>query len=200
MSCRLRSVPPARCCSTCATRRSRRCRTSARCRSRSAPMRWCSMRPRAATSSSMQASPAIETATLFAVHRSVRHRHGLARSCGAGSTARSAISALLRRRYQAIAALAESRRFEPVREWLRGVGDIERILARVSHCARRARATWCSCAPHSAASAALRAAVAAIDSPLLAEAAREHRRARASERCWSARSGRAAGACCATAA
>jgi DNA mismatch repair protein MutS len=40
--------------------------------------------------------------------------------------------ALLRRRYQAIDALLAQRRFEPLREVLRGIGDLERILARVA--------------------------------------------------------------------
>src|SRR5438552_1895543 len=39
MTCRSPSVPPGRSCSTCATRRSRRCRPSARCTSRSEALR-----------------------------------------------------------------------------------------------------------------------------------------------------------------
>jgi DNA mismatch repair protein MutS len=39
---------------------------------------------------------------------------------------------LLRRRHQAIGALIDNRRFENLRERLRGIGDLERILARVA--------------------------------------------------------------------
>jgi len=39
---------------------------------------------------------------------------------------------VLRRRYQAIESLIEQRRFDPLREVLRGIGDLERILARVA--------------------------------------------------------------------
>jgi DNA mismatch repair protein MutS len=40
--------------------------------------------------------------------------------------------ALLRRRYQALDALLTQRRFEDLRELLRGIGDLERILTRVA--------------------------------------------------------------------
>ncbi len=40
--------------------------------------------------------------------------------------------ALLRQRYQAVAALADHRRFEALREPLAGIGDVERILSRVA--------------------------------------------------------------------
>ena len=52
MSCHSRCAPPERCCSTCAIRRSLRCRTSARCTSRSATMRSRSMPQAAAISRS----------------------------------------------------------------------------------------------------------------------------------------------------
>ncbi|SFK21633.1 DNA mismatch repair protein MutS [Rhodanobacter glycinis] len=39
---------------------------------------------------------------------------------------------VLRGRHQAIGALIDSRRYEPLRDQLRGVGDLERILARVA--------------------------------------------------------------------
>ena len=39
---------------------------------------------------------------------------------------------LLRRRHQAIGTLIDSRRYESLREHLRGIGDLERILARVA--------------------------------------------------------------------
>ncbi|CAM5480128.1 DNA mismatch repair protein MutS [Rhodanobacter lindaniclasticus] len=39
---------------------------------------------------------------------------------------------LLRQRHQAIGALIDNRRCEPLREQLRGIGDLERILARVA--------------------------------------------------------------------
>ena len=38
----------------------------------------------------------------------------------------------LRRRYQAVALLVDARRFEGLREPLRAIGDVERILARVA--------------------------------------------------------------------
>ena len=38
----------------------------------------------------------------------------------------------LRQRYQAVAALIDRRRFEPLREPLAGIGDVERILSRVA--------------------------------------------------------------------
>jgi DNA mismatch repair protein MutS len=76
--------------------------------------------------------------------------------------------ALLRRRYQALGALIDARRFEEMRERLRGVGDVERILARVALRSARPRdltalRTSLSALP------ALRTALATIDSPLLAE-------------------------------
>src|SRR5208283_3204406 len=40
--------------------------------------------------------------------------------------------AVLRERYQAVAALAQARRFEPLRAAMRPIGDLERILARVA--------------------------------------------------------------------
>jgi DNA mismatch repair protein MutS len=75
---------------------------------------------------------------------------------------------VLRRRYQAIAAFTDRRRFEPVRECLRGVGDIERIVSRVALRSARPRdlaqlRTSLRRIP------ALREEVAAIDSPLLSE-------------------------------
>src|SRR6185312_9186360 len=39
---------------------------------------------------------------------------------------------VLRERYHAVGALAESRRYEPVRERLAAIGDLERILARIA--------------------------------------------------------------------
>jgi DNA mismatch repair protein MutS len=45
----------------------------------------------------------------------------------------------LRLRHQAIGALIEARAYEPLRERLRGVGDLERILARVALCSARPR-------------------------------------------------------------
>jgi len=90
-------------------------------------------------------------------------------------------AATLRRRYHAIGALAEGRRYEPLREVLRGIGDIERILARVA--LRSAR-------PRDLAGLRLslerlpevRATLAVFDSPLLQElrdAIGEHADARA---------------------
>jgi DNA mismatch repair protein MutS len=80
---------------------------------------------------------------------------------------------LLRSRYHAVGTLLDGRRFEPVREHLQGVGDVERILARVALRSARPRdlaqlRTSLQVLP------ALRAALATLDSPLLQEL---HRRA-----------------------
>ena len=83
----------------------------------------------------------------------------------------------LRLRYQAVAALSDGRRFEGLREQLQGIGDIERILARVALRSARPRdlaqlRTSIGAVPE------LRAAMSAIDSPLVHELHRrigEHR-------------------------
>jgi DNA mismatch repair protein MutS len=73
---------------------------------------------------------------------------------------------LLRARYHAVGALAESRRYEALLTPLRGVGDLERILARIALRSARPRdlvqlrAALAGMPP-------LRAALAAFDSPLL---------------------------------
>ena len=82
---------------------------------------------------------------------------------------------LLRGRYHALGTLLEGRRFGALREHLKGVGDVERILARVALRSARPRdlaqlRTSLQVLP------ALRAALAALDSPLLREL-----RARSSE-------------------
>jgi DNA mismatch repair protein MutS len=74
--------------------------------------------------------------------------------------------ALLRSRYHGLGALIDGRRFEQVREHLHGIGDIERILARVALKSARPRdltqlRTSLGLVP------ALRASLAPIDSPLL---------------------------------
>jgi DNA mismatch repair protein MutS len=76
--------------------------------------------------------------------------------------------AVLRARYHALGALSDSRRFEGLREHLHGIGDIERILARVALRSARPRdmtqlRTSLGMLP------ALRSALATIDSPLLQE-------------------------------
>jgi DNA mismatch repair protein MutS len=73
---------------------------------------------------------------------------------------------MLRGRYQALGALIDRRRFEPLREQLQGVGDVERILARVALRSARPRdltqlRTSLGVLP------ALRSGLAEIDSPLL---------------------------------
>ncbi|MBS0556353.1 MAG: DNA mismatch repair protein MutS [Proteobacteria bacterium] len=74
----------------------------------------------------------------------------------------------LRRRYQAIDALIEQRRFEPLREVLRGIGDLERILARVA--LRSARPRDLSTLRDGLLSTpGLRNSIAGCDSPLLRE-------------------------------
>ena len=72
----------------------------------------------------------------------------------------------LRQRYQAVEALAGTRRFEAVRERLRGIGDVERILARVALRSARPR-DLAQLRTSLAALPALKEVVARIDSPLL---------------------------------
>jgi DNA mismatch repair protein MutS len=72
----------------------------------------------------------------------------------------------LRERYHAVAALLESRRFEPVREQLRSIGDLERILARVALRSARPR-DLVQLRASLGALPALRAALECFDSPLL---------------------------------
>jgi len=73
---------------------------------------------------------------------------------------------LLRARYQALAALHDARRFAQLRELLAGVGDIERILARVALRSARPR-DLTQLRASLEVLPALRAALAPIDSPLL---------------------------------
>jgi DNA mismatch repair protein MutS len=73
---------------------------------------------------------------------------------------------VLRTRYHAVGALIDRRRFESLRENLRGIGDIERILSRVALRSARPRdlaqlRTALSAVP------ALRTSLGSIDSPLL---------------------------------
>jgi DNA mismatch repair protein MutS len=75
---------------------------------------------------------------------------------------------VLRARYHAIAALSHSRRYEALREQLRAVGDLERILARIALRSARPRdlvQLRCSLG----ASPALRHSLTQFDSPMLAE-------------------------------
>jgi DNA mismatch repair protein MutS len=72
----------------------------------------------------------------------------------------------LRLRYQAIDNLIGQRRFEPLREVLRGIGDLERILARVALRSARPR-DLSTLRDGLAATPALRAALEGCDSPLL---------------------------------
>ncbi|MBP1474135.1 DNA mismatch repair protein MutS [Frateuria sp. MAH-13] len=72
----------------------------------------------------------------------------------------------LRLRHQAIATLIEARAYEPLREKLRGIGDLERILARVALCSARPR-DLSTLRDGLAAAPALREQLAALDSPLL---------------------------------
>jgi DNA mismatch repair protein MutS len=74
----------------------------------------------------------------------------------------------LRARYHSLGALIDGRRFEALREHLHGIGDVERILARVALLSARPRdltqlRTSLSMLP------ALRSTLAVIDSPLLQE-------------------------------
>ena len=74
----------------------------------------------------------------------------------------------LRRRYQALGALSDRRKFEPLREQLNGIGDVERILARVALRSARPR-DLTQLRVSLSALPALRSALAEIDSPLLQE-------------------------------
>ncbi len=73
---------------------------------------------------------------------------------------------LLRRRHQAIGTLIDSRRYESLREQLRGIGDLERILARVALRSARPR-DLSTLRDGLAAAPMLREQIAALDSPLL---------------------------------
>ncbi|MFZ1099621.1 MAG: DNA mismatch repair protein MutS [Steroidobacteraceae bacterium] len=75
---------------------------------------------------------------------------------------------VLRQRYQALGALIDGRRFGALRDALRGVGDIERILARVALRSARPR-DLTQLRGSLILLPALRATLAPIDSPLLEE-------------------------------
>ena len=74
----------------------------------------------------------------------------------------------LRRRYQALGALIEGRRFEALRERLREIGDIERILARVALRSARPR-DLTQLRASLAALPAVHATLTQVDSPLIAQ-------------------------------
>ena len=76
--------------------------------------------------------------------------------------------AQLRLRYQAIESLIAQRRFEPLREVLRGIGDLERILARVALRSARPR-DLATLRDGLLAAPALRESLRDCDSPLLAQ-------------------------------
>ena len=78
--------------------------------------------------------------------------------------------AALRARYQALGALIDGRRFERVREQLRGIGDVERILARVALRSARPR-DLTQLRVSLAAVPALKSGLREIDSPLITELA-----------------------------
>src|SRR5215469_616752 len=73
---------------------------------------------------------------------------------------------LLRGRHQAIGTLIDNRQYEALREQLRGIGDLERILARVALRSARPR-DLSTLRDGLAAAPQLRALIAALDSPLL---------------------------------
>jgi len=75
---------------------------------------------------------------------------------------------LLRRRYQAIDSLIIQRRFESLRDVLRGIGDLERILARIALRSARPR-DLSTLRDGLLAAPILRESIAACDSPLLRE-------------------------------
>ncbi|HEU5134778.1 MAG TPA: DNA mismatch repair protein MutS [Steroidobacteraceae bacterium] len=74
----------------------------------------------------------------------------------------------LRRRYQAISLLVDARRFEGLREPLRAIGDVERILSRVALRSARPR-DLTSLRASIAALPALRASLRRIEAPLVIE-------------------------------
>ena len=116
-SCRWRSAPRARCCSTCATRRNPPCRTSAACaveERTDALITRC--RRRAATSSSMRSLTGNADATLLGGDRLVRHRRWARGSCVAGSIARSPITRCCARATTALGALIDRRALRGLRE------------------------------------------------------------------------------------
>ncbi len=76
--------------------------------------------------------------------------------------------ALLRGRYHAIGVLLDGRRFGALREHLHGVGDVERILARVALRSARPR-DLAQLRTSLAALPALRATLTTLDSPLIQE-------------------------------
>ena len=75
---------------------------------------------------------------------------------------------LLRSRHEAVAALIDGRHFESLRDQLRGIGDIERILARVALRSARPR-DLAQLRASLAALPALRRLAGAIDSPPVAQ-------------------------------
>ena len=84
--------------------------------------------------------------------------------------------ARLRSRHQAVAALIDGRRFERLREELTGVGDVERILARVALRSARPR-DLAQLRASLGALPALRALARTLDAPALKRSARAHQRA-----------------------
>jgi len=76
--------------------------------------------------------------------------------------------ALLRERYHALGVLIDGRRFDALREHLRGVGDVERILARIALRSARPR-DLTQLRSSLRALPALRGALAGLDSKLLQE-------------------------------
>src|SRR5690349_7860883 len=76
----------------------------------------------------------------------------------------------LRRRYQALALLVDARRFESLREPLRAIGDVERILSRVALRSARPRDLTALRASIGVLPA-LRAALKRIEAPLIIELA-----------------------------
>ena len=74
----------------------------------------------------------------------------------------------LRRRYQAVALLLDARRFESLREPLRAIGDVERILSRVALRSARPR-DLTSLRASVAALPALRAILKRLEAPLIIE-------------------------------
>ena len=120
-------------------------------------MRCTSTPPRAAISRSTRRCRGRIPRRLFALLDATVTPDGLAATCAAGSTARSPTSRSCAAATRRSRLLVDARRFEGLREPLRAIGDVERILSRVAlrsarprdltSLARVARARCRRCAP-----------------------------------------------------
>ena len=117
----------------------------------------------------MRASPGVKTRR-FSLYWISASRPWARASCGAGSIDRSPATRRCGRAIRRVGVLIDSRRFEGVRERLRSIGDVERILARVALRSARPR-DLTQLRASLAALPALKSALCEVDSPLIAELA-----------------------------